>query len=91
MNKFSNTAVCFVADFKYLHKNFARIYNQLRTNGKYRDDIVIITNYFSPTFLIKDIRKKNGVNVLRFKKIKYDKKTEKSLKNLNVSQNRHIN
>ena len=91
MNKFSNTAVCFVADFKYLYKNFSRIYNQLRTNGKYRDDIVIITNFFSPTFLINDIRKKNGVSVLRFKKIKYDKKTEKSLKNLNVSQNRHIN
>jgi len=91
MNKFSNTAVCFVADFKYLYKNFSRIYNQLRTNGNYQDEIVIITNFFSPTFLIKDIRKKNGVVVLRFKKIKYDKKTEKSLKNLSVNQNRHIN
>lgn len=90
MNNFSQTAVCFVSDFKYLYKNFYRIHDQLRTKGKYKGDIVVITSFLSPTFLIKDIRKDNRVSVLRFKRIKFDRKTDKSLKNLNVSHNRHI-
>ena len=49
-----------------------------------------MTSFLSPTFLIKDIRKDNRVSVLRFKRIKFDRKTDKSLKNLNVSHNRHI-
>tara|TARA_B100000900_G_scaffold416277_1_gene450946 strand:+ start:24493 stop:25275 length:783 start_codon:yes stop_codon:yes gene_type:complete len=91
MNNVSNTAVCFVADLRYLYKNFTRIYNQLRTNGKYKGEILVITNIFTPTFLIKEIRKNKNVTVLRFKKIRFSKDSESSLKNLNVKLNRHIN
>ena len=68
MNNFSQTAVCFVSDFKYLYKNFYRIHDQLRTKGKYKGDIVVITSFLSPTFLIKDIRKDNRVSVFGSKK-----------------------
>ncbi len=85
------TAVCFVADFRYLYKNFKRINNELRTKGNYKGEILIITSIFAPTFLIKDIRKFKNVKILRFKKIKFSKSTERSLKNLNIKENRHIN
>ena len=85
------TAVCFVADFKYLYKNFKRINNELRTKGNYKGEVLIITSIFAPTFLIKEIRKYKNVQVIRFRKIKFSKSTEYSLKNLNISENRHIN
>ena len=31
MNSKENIALCVVADFKYLYKNFNRIYTQIRT------------------------------------------------------------
>ena len=59
MNDSSKIAVCFVADFKYLFKNFTRIHQELREIGKYEGEILIITNLLTPTFLIKKIRRKN--------------------------------
>ncbi len=85
------TAICFVADFRYLYKNFKRINNELRTKGNYKGEILIITSVFAPTFLIKEIRKSKNVKIFRFRKIKFSKKTEQSLKNLNIKENRHIN
>lgn len=81
--------VCFVANFKYLYKNFPRLYQQLRTNGNYKDEVLVITTLTSPTFLIKYLNKKNNVTTLRFKKIKFDKVTEESFLNLKVDINRH--
>tara|TARA_Y100000389_G_scaffold92538_1_gene89270 strand:- start:24665 stop:25447 length:783 start_codon:yes stop_codon:yes gene_type:complete len=90
MKNYPETAVCFVSDFRYLYKNFKRIYRELRLNGKYQGEILIITHILSPTFFIRQISKKNGVKVLRFRKLKFDRKTENFLKNLNDIPNRHI-
>ena len=47
MNTKSNsTALCLVADFKYLEKIFKTV-NQIRTIGKFNGDIIIITDVFS--------------------------------------------
>ena len=80
----SNTkkVVAVVSDFKFLYKNFNNLYVQLRKKGKYQGEVLIITSNFCPTFLIRSIRKKNNIKVLRFKKIKFDKKTEYELNNL---------
>ena len=85
------TAVCLVANFKYLYKNFPRMYKQIRNVGKYNGEILVITSLLCPTFLIKFLRKNNNVSILRFKKIKFDKKTELKLSNLNLGSNRHVN
>ena len=85
----SNLAICVVADFRYLYKNFSRIYEQLRTNGKYSGDILVITSILCPSFLIKGISQKNRITVIRFKKLKFNTNTEKILKNLNSEPNRH--
>ena len=53
--KNQETAVCVVANFKYIYKNFDRFINQLRQSGNYSGEILIITNIFSPTFLIKSV------------------------------------
>ena len=90
MNDSSKIAVCFVADFKYLLKNFTRIYQELREIGKYEGEILIITNLLTPTFLIKKIRRRNKIAIYRYNNIKFDKITENSLKNLDANPNRHI-
>jgi hypothetical protein len=90
MNISPNNVVCFVADFRYLIKNFSRIYKELREIGKYQGDILIITSLLTPTFLIKEIRKKNNVKIFRFRKVRFNQKTNFTLKNLNVKNNRHI-
>ena len=76
------TIIAVVSNFKFLKKNFNNLYNQLRRNGNYHGEILIITSKFSPCFLIKSIRKKNQIKVLRFKNIKFDKNTEFELNNL---------
>ena len=44
MSKNTNsTAICLVANFKYLYKNFPRIYVQLRNIGKYNGEILRLT------------------------------------------------
>ena len=92
MNNMTNkTAVCLVANFRYLFKNFPRIYKQIRDVGKYSGEILVITSLECPTFFIKFLRKSNNVSVLRFKKIKFDRKTEHKLSNLNLGSNRHVN
>lgn len=90
MENSSKTVICFVANFKYLFKNFPRIYEELRNKGNYKGEILIITSLLAPTFLIKEIRNKYGVKIMRFPKIKFDKSTEKSLQDLNSKPNRHI-
>ena len=90
-NILDKTAVCLVANFKYLYKNFPRIYKEIRDVGKYNGEILVITSLICPTFLIKFLKKSNNVSILRFKKIKFDKKTEQKLSNLNLGSNRHVN
>ncbi len=80
----SNTkkVIAVVSDFKFLNKNFNNLFYQLRGNGKYSGELLIITSKLTPTFLIRSIRKKHNVKVLRFKKIKFDRKTEFELNNI---------
>ena len=81
----------FGCKLRYLFKNFPRIYKQIRDVGKYSGKILVITSLECPTFFIKFLRKSNNVSVLRFKKIKFDRKTEHKLSNLNLGSNRHVN
>lgn len=84
-------AICFTADFKYLYKNINRILKQLKDQGNYFGDIVIITNLFTPTFLLGIRNKKNNIYILRFKKIRFSKSANYMLNNLDVKFNRHKN
>ena len=79
-----NLAVCYVADFSYLNKHFNTIYEELKNNGKYDGPILIITSLFSPTFLIKNIRKNSNVIVLRYKRIKFSNFAKNNYLNLNT-------
>ena len=89
MENKATPVICFVANFKYLYKHFPRIYQQLRIKGNYKNEIIVITSTICPSFLIKYMNKKNNVTILRFRKIKFDKFTDKSFANLKVDVNRH--
>ena len=85
-------AVSVVGDFLYLYKYFARFKKSLLERGKYSGEILILTSILSPTFLLRSIRNDKKVKVIRFKRIKFSKKTDYSLRNLNTlgQPNRHI-
>jgi hypothetical protein len=91
MKKNENLAICVVGNYLYLKRNLSRFINQVRSEGGYKGDIVILTSKYTPTFLIKLSNKKN-VKYLKFKRIKFDRKTDKSLKEINTlgQPNRHI-
>lgn len=75
-------AIALVGDFKYLRKYFNNLYSQIRNIGNYDGEIVVITTKFCPTYLVYNLRKKNNIKILRFSRVKFDKKTENSLNNL---------
>lgn len=77
-------AIALVGNFRYLRKNFDRLFNQLRGVGEYKGEIILITTYFCPTFLINNLSKKNNIKIFRFRQIKFNKKTEYLLNNLNT-------
>ena len=65
-----------------LNKHFNTIYEELKNNGKYDGP----TNYyvaFSPTFLVKNIRKTQML-VLRYKRIKFSNFAKNNYLNLNT-------
>ena len=92
--KTSNTAVAVVGNYKFLIKHLNKFIFQLRQNGKFNDDLVVITNYSVFTYLIQILimfRYKN-ITFLRFNNIIFSENAENSLKNLNTGseKNRHI-
>lgn len=80
----NSTVVAVVANYKYLRKYFNNFISQLRINGNYSEDVLIITSYFTPTFLIPMIRRDKKVKVVRYKNINFSTKTILSLKNLDT-------
>lgn len=91
MKQHQNIAVCVVGDFLYLKRNLKTFINQVRNEGEYKGDIIVLTSKLAPTFLLK-LDNKSNVKFLKFKKIKFDKETENSLKKINTrgQPNRHI-
>jgi len=89
--KNSLVAVAVVGNFKFLYKYFSNFLFQLRNNGNFDGEVVVITTYFCPTYLIKNLNKKNKITILRFKKIRFKKISNKILNNLQTFEdpNRH--
>lgn len=87
-----NLAVCVVGDFKYLYKYFSKFKRDIRLNGNYSGEIVVLTSIWCPTFLLSSIYERN-ITVLRFKKIRFPKAIVKTLNtnNTNGQPNRNIN
>ena len=78
-------AVCIVVDFKFLKRYFNGFINELRNNGNYQGEVLIITDYFTPTFMFPKILFNSKVKVRRFKRIKFSSKAKHSLRNLNTN------
>jgi len=75
----NSTVVAVVANYKYLRKYFNNFISQIRVNGKYSGEVLIITSYFTPTFLISKIRKDVNAKIVRFKKVNFSTKTINNL------------
>ena len=90
MKSKNSVAVCVVGNFKYLRKYLNKFINQVRETGKFDGDIIVLTSFFNPTFLLR-LSSKEKVNFIRFKKIKFDRLTNESLSSLNTNgqPNRH--
>ena len=90
MKSKNSVAVCVVGNFKYLRKYLNKFINQVRETGKFDGDIIVLTSFFNPTFLLR-LSSKEKVNFIRFKKIKFERLTNESLSSLNTNgqPNRH--
>ncbi len=75
-------AVCFVGNYRYLRKHYKNISNELKLVAKYHGDILLITSFFTPTFLIKSIRREKRLTIFRFRKIKFSKNASKIMSSL---------
>lgn len=83
--KENKIAVAVVGNFKFLKTHASTFISNLRNQGRYKGELLIITSVFTPTFLIKNIKKDINVTVIRLPKIKFDKKTEKRFLGLNTN------
>lgn len=90
-NNQNQTAVCVVGNYLFLRKYLNKFVNQVRENGKFRGEIIVLTSSFTITSLLR-IKDRNNVTFIKQKKIKFDKNTEDSLRNLDTNNqpNRHI-
>lgn len=71
----NKVAVAVVGDFKFLYKHFNNFYTNLRINGNYKGDVIILTNHLNPTFFITFLKNYKHIHILRFRKIKFSRST----------------
>lgn len=81
-----DTTVAIVANFKYLKRYIDSFLNQLRKNGNFNGEVVLITSRITPTFIFKSIRKDKNITILRFNKINFSEQTKEALRNLNTGR-----
>ncbi len=78
-------AIAVVGDLKFLFKHLNKFTNSLKKNGNYDGDLIILTNKFSPRWLIKAMINYDKVKILKFSKIKFPKDTIDSYLKLNTN------
>ena len=83
--KENKKAVAVVGNFKFLRNHANTFISNLRNQGRYQGELLILTSLFTPTFLIKNIKGDINVTVIRLPKIKFDKKTKKRFLSLNTN------
>ena len=81
----NNHCVTVIANREYL-SFFPSFYDQLRNIGQYKGDINLITDN---SIYLSSFNKKNykNVNIFKFKKIKFSKKTSKNLNSIENGRN----
>lgn len=86
-----SVVICVVGNFKYLRKYLNNFIENIRVKGNYSGEVLVVTSFFTPIFLLK-IKNKHSLQFIKFRKIKFKRDTDKSLKNLNSKgqPNRHI-
>ena len=91
MIKEDSIAVCVVGDFKFLRRYLNKFILQIRNNGCYQGDIVVLTSKYTPSIFL-NIKNKTNLKFLRFKKIEFDNTTDEILKKIdtNGQPNRHV-
>lgn len=86
-----SVVICVVGNFGYLRKHLNKFIENLREKGKFSGEVLVLTSYFTPLFLL-NIKNKQSLNFKKFRKIKFDSETDNILKKLNSKgqPNRHI-
>ena len=84
-------AICVVGNFRYLSKHLNTFINQVRNEGCYSGPILILTSRLTLKSLIP-LDDRSNLTFFTFKKIKFSKLAEKSLKILDTGDqpNRHV-
>lgn len=95
MNVKKNICIAVVADYKFLINHLYTFNKNLRINGKFEEQLVVLTNYNFLTYLYQlfVIIRFPKTKFLRFRNIKFSNQTNNALRNLETGTqpNRHIN
>ena len=80
----NDLAVAIVGDFKYLRRHLNNFINKIRQVGNYSGEIIILTSYLVPTIFFESVRKDKKIKILRFKKARFNKNTNKLLNKIHI-------
>ncbi len=89
--KQSSSVVAVVGNYKFLKKYLHKFISELTVNGCYDGEVLVLTSYFTPTFLIDSFKKYQNLTIIRFPNISFSQKVKKrylNLKAINGAPNR---
>tara|TARA_B100001250_G_C19637988_1_gene716893 strand:+ start:181 stop:966 length:786 start_codon:yes stop_codon:yes gene_type:complete len=89
--KQSSSVVAVVGNYKFLKKYLHKFISELTVNGCYDGEVLVLTSYFTPTFLIDSFKKYQNLTIIRFPNISFSQKVKKrylNLKTINGAPNR---
>lgn len=78
-------AIAVVGDFKFLLKHLNSFLINLENNGNYRDDVVILTSKFSPSWFIKKFVSYQKITIIKLPKIRFPKVTKENFLSLETN------
>lgn len=81
----NSVAVCVVGNFKYLYKYLKSFQKNLYGVGNYKGDLLVLTSWFTPTFLFPEIIFNKKIKVIRFRHLNFSSQTKEKLINLNTN------
>ena len=72
-----SSVVAVVGNYKFLKKHLNKFIKELTVNGCYDGEVLVLTSYLTPTFLLDSFRKYENLTIIRFPNISFSKKIKK--------------
>ena len=78
--KKNSSVVAVVGNYKFLKKHLNKFIKELTVNGCYTGEVLVLTSYLTPTFLIDTFKIYENFTIIRFPNISFSKRLKKIFK-----------